>query len=489
MTNNERPMTLSREDLYELAWSKPMMELAKDFGISDVALAKRCRRLGIPVPGRGYWARVDAGQTPYRPKLPKREEKWHDHSALTVAPSIETERSVQETLEEHSPQGVDAVRARIAGLTVVPTTSVSDVLPAVKRSALRLKHPSRSEWKFNRGERTGPIVHIEVTDGARDRALLLADSLLRATEALGWTFIATPRPKPQETHGRGREPVPESSKPEPAIGRFLVEGEQVGIRIEERLREEPRVPSASELARERREYGYHAPGKTRVPTGNLRVIRLDTYSTYGEPDKHTWYDRKGSRVEDRLTDILLGFYELSQSIKVRRAEDQRKERERQEAERRRQEKEAKQDGNAKLIKQLETDAGAWHRARYLRSYIQAARKKLGEHSLRAAFREDTVDFLDWAEQYVNQLDPLHALARSDDFDKSSSYQYAADVDRLKNAFARLLGSDWPNAWKVGKDYSPPPQTTDRWRYAYREKSVFEVTQPGPEPDSDEPPMT
>src|SRR5882757_5738568 len=76
--DEDKPITLSREDLYELAWSKPILELAKDFGISDVGLAKRCKRLGIPIPGRGYWARVDAGQTPYRPKLPKREPQWHD---------------------------------------------------------------------------------------------------------------------------------------------------------------------------------------------------------------------------------------------------------------------------------------------------------------------------------------------------------------------------------------------------------------------------
>jgi hypothetical protein len=82
-----KPIRLSREDLYELAWSKPISSLAQDFGISDVALAKRCRRLGIPIPGRGYWARVDAGQTPYRPKLPKREEQWSDQSTLTVGPS------------------------------------------------------------------------------------------------------------------------------------------------------------------------------------------------------------------------------------------------------------------------------------------------------------------------------------------------------------------------------------------------------------------
>jgi hypothetical protein len=271
--------------------------------------------------------------------------------------------------------------------------------------------------------------------------------------------------------------MPEPSKPEPPVGRFLVEGEQVGLRIEDRLRDEPRVPSAYELAREKREYGYHAPRKMRVPTGNLRVIRLDTYRTYGEPDKHTWYDRKGSQVEDQLKDILLGFYELSRSIKARRAEDERRERERQEAERRQKEKEARQEANAKLIRQLETDAGAWHRARYLRRYVRAARKQLGEQSLRATFRTEVIDFLDWANEYVNQLDPLHALERSTDFQESGSYHYQTDIDRIKEGFARLLGGDWSHAWKLGKDYSPPPQTPDRWGYSYREKSVFEVPRP------------
>jgi hypothetical protein len=79
--HDEKPFTLSREDLYELVWSKPMRDLAEDFGISDVGLAKRCRRLGIPVPGRGYWARVDAGQQPHRPKLAQRDPQWFDDGA------------------------------------------------------------------------------------------------------------------------------------------------------------------------------------------------------------------------------------------------------------------------------------------------------------------------------------------------------------------------------------------------------------------------
>ena len=68
---NQNPLTLTRQQLYDLVWSKPVRDVAKDFGMSDVALAKRCRAVRVPIPPRGYWARVAAGQKPRRPPLPK----------------------------------------------------------------------------------------------------------------------------------------------------------------------------------------------------------------------------------------------------------------------------------------------------------------------------------------------------------------------------------------------------------------------------------
>lgn len=70
-----------------------MTELAQDFGLSDVALAKRCRKLAVPIPGRGYWARVAAGQTPRQPALPKRTEKPMDYTALAAADGEATNRN------------------------------------------------------------------------------------------------------------------------------------------------------------------------------------------------------------------------------------------------------------------------------------------------------------------------------------------------------------------------------------------------------------
>ena len=65
------PTELRREDLYEQVWSEPMVRLANRYGISDVALAKVCRKMDVPVPPRGYWRRIETGRRPARPPLPR----------------------------------------------------------------------------------------------------------------------------------------------------------------------------------------------------------------------------------------------------------------------------------------------------------------------------------------------------------------------------------------------------------------------------------
>ena len=60
----------TREELYDLVWSMPVQRAAKQFAMSDVALAKFCRRRQVPLPPRGYWARKAAGQNPPVPALP-----------------------------------------------------------------------------------------------------------------------------------------------------------------------------------------------------------------------------------------------------------------------------------------------------------------------------------------------------------------------------------------------------------------------------------
>jgi hypothetical protein len=57
----------NRERLYEEVWSEPVLAVAKKYGLSDVGLAKICKKLNIPRPGLGYWAKKSAGKAVGKP--------------------------------------------------------------------------------------------------------------------------------------------------------------------------------------------------------------------------------------------------------------------------------------------------------------------------------------------------------------------------------------------------------------------------------------
>ena len=60
----------SREQLYDEVWSEPVIKVAERYGVSGVAIAKTCKKMHIPVPGRGYWNKVASGQKLKKTPLP-----------------------------------------------------------------------------------------------------------------------------------------------------------------------------------------------------------------------------------------------------------------------------------------------------------------------------------------------------------------------------------------------------------------------------------
>jgi hypothetical protein len=47
--------------LHWLVWSLPTYRIARMYKVSDTAVAKWCKKLGVKKPPRGYWAKVHAG--------------------------------------------------------------------------------------------------------------------------------------------------------------------------------------------------------------------------------------------------------------------------------------------------------------------------------------------------------------------------------------------------------------------------------------------
>jgi hypothetical protein len=63
--------TISREELYQQIWSRPMTKVAAEYGVTSTALKKTCNRHKIPTPGRGYWAKCEHNKPVHQVSLPK----------------------------------------------------------------------------------------------------------------------------------------------------------------------------------------------------------------------------------------------------------------------------------------------------------------------------------------------------------------------------------------------------------------------------------
>jgi hypothetical protein len=90
---------LTRQELYDLVWSKPMIHAAKELGISDVMLGKICKEQKIPKPPQGYWAALLS---------PKKRDKYVKPPLLELPePERDFNRMVLEEYEQREAARTD----------------------------------------------------------------------------------------------------------------------------------------------------------------------------------------------------------------------------------------------------------------------------------------------------------------------------------------------------------------------------------------------
>lgn len=66
-----RKFQVSPLEMQQMVWEMPTTHIAREYGVSDKAIEKFCKKYQIQKPGRGYWARLYAGQSvPDLPRIP-----------------------------------------------------------------------------------------------------------------------------------------------------------------------------------------------------------------------------------------------------------------------------------------------------------------------------------------------------------------------------------------------------------------------------------
>lgn len=129
-----------RRKLFSLIWSRPTTEVAKELGISDVAVGKLCRRLQVPKSPRGYWARVASGRKPRRPALPAYREELAKKLRQTTKSSSQVRLTklqlgfLEKALHELNNAGVDTTACEVIGdgIKSVPPELLSQILIVIQ---------------------------------------------------------------------------------------------------------------------------------------------------------------------------------------------------------------------------------------------------------------------------------------------------------------------------------------------------------------------
>lgn len=475
------PLTLSRRELYDLVWSKPMTEVAKSIGLSDVAVAKRCRQVQVPVPPRGYWARVAAGQTPTKPPLPKYRDSSSSIKRARGAPDSRTEEIEQ--LRKHSsimspetfdrtPGGAEptvtfyGARTRVVDedsgaspdldpphplqaalqgrLAVLPTP------PDAPESWLLLEDTTPPGWPEDLLT-TARLPEIAAhSKGSELRARRIATQLIHVVREIGWRFVPrTPVPS-EPTYYRRSYETPEEAALRSA--HFLIEGERLFISVTERQMriERPLTPEEQKEQRKNPSMFYYRDRYRYVPSGEL-TLRVSR--TSGSGGFTSFRDTKRRPLERRIADVVRDLLQGALDIKRERKEaEEAAERRRNEELRQQRVREARE-AHRLLIARLEAEAGAWERAQRLRRYLRAARRSLPAGArLEVSLQDTRVDLLSFGEEFANQLDPLHPAVRAGfllnrDDPYGIGVTYGSDETKLQKFVSRLLGGAWAHTRK------------------------------------------
>ncbi|MEI9983888.1 MAG: hypothetical protein WDN69_12145 [Aliidongia sp.] len=283
---------MKRAELYALVWEKPVTHVAKEFGISDVAVRKICIKHGIPTPPMGYWAKLQHGkrvvQTPLPPLKPGQADRvvFHAHPKPDLPPEIaETHRiAVQEEAQDGN---------RIS----IPSEPPTRLHPLAAATGKALRNAKADAEGFIACSGAGRF-DATVGRASIDRVVLLIHWVLRAAVERGHQLSAD------------------------GDFRIVVDEQPLAVRIYETKGKKSHVPTPAELKRQaeqdewRKKYpDYYRSDRTLYPTwdycpsGRLALEISDPRLSGWQSNSIVgrWYDRSTRRVEDYLTEMMIAL--------------------------------------------------------------------------------------------------------------------------------------------------------------------------------------
>jgi len=367
--SGQETIQLTRIELYQRVWEKPMRDLSSELGMSDVGLKKLCRRNGIPTPPPGYHLMKEG--------LKKRRA----HRSL---PTAEIGQQTEFTFQKNmmvSPEQVSVCEKSWLDLVEHPPSELTNQDVKKIKSLIQTLRKTLDKRKVD--ERgilltPGKEYPIRVSPTKLDEAVEYFNRLFQRMVELGATL-----PEYEKENYRSGLKI----KWQNFVFYFRVE--EASNRFE--------IPPDK---RPKREYSWYRDEYEYKPTG---FMRLEVWGPgYGGMGMS---DGKRRQLIERIDEIakrmFFRAYEQTEKDRIEAIRTEKAIKYLQKKDEIRRAKEFELLKQKKLLK----EAREWRRIVEIRAYIEAI-ESMGPDASSRVFeaKEDWSNWVNWAKKYVDSLD-------------------------------------------------------------------------------------
>jgi hypothetical protein len=378
--NDDCIVKLTRKELYQMVWSKPVTKWSREFGLSDVGFAKICKKMKVPLPGRGYWAMVQKGLKLTRPVL----KPIHDSNMSVVEIHKRTSEPVESKNTEESDPLV--LFEKLPENKIIVPERLHSPHPLIKTTEALLK--SRGVDKYGRiNNHRLSCLNVRVSKALLPRALRIMDTIIKELEK-----------REMKIYIKGRECSNTT---------LSIKGEELEICIEEPSGKVEHQKTKSELEKAKL-YPSLYGGTTydHKPSGKLRIL-IETYTR--DAMRKSWRDSESKKIEDRLNEIFIGFINVAEERKQDHLQREKEEKERLERIRLYEEIQRQKAEEEQRIKDLLKQVNSWSQSDAIKNFINHIKTAAIEKYGIIEEESDLGKWLTWANHQAQRLDPTSKL--------------------------------------------------------------------------------
>lgn len=354
---------IERNQLYELVWSKPMTEVAEQFEVSDKSIAKICDKLNVPYPEVGYWRKIEVGEKPSKRLLPD------------VPPNFQTYQFISKQIpdyelvfSEEAQRMIDLEKNPANKIVVPRNRGMLHFLIKRTEMSLKLMH-TRSNILTSR-EAEG-IFKVSVSKAELSRALRILNTLVKELEKRKFLVYI-----------------------DKGMLKIKIFGQEIGFSLTEKLKRIKVTPKQ----------GSYFGDYDHRPTGILMLSIEDLYTEHKM--RKNFEDNLSGKVEEKLNEFIVALITISQEL-VAQSKHRDEQHKIWEAERRKKEElQQRIKKEEQKVAELFNNIELFHKANIIRKYAEVLKQKSLDTSLTEEERNQQEDYIRWALEQADRLDPL-----------------------------------------------------------------------------------